>query len=117
MQLLLELSKLKEEQTERQNGKLESDRRLNSALEEERLSMNDLQWYRSIKSELAKSKIPVQDISKLVNVILGFKIFNYDPMEIHKEISKRRSLSEENYILQGENVILKQIQTGIYESI
>ncbi|CAN5529879.1 hypothetical protein BH18THE2_BH18THE2_34180 [soil metagenome] len=57
------------------------------ALEDHKITRQQLKWYSGIKEELVKYGIPVEDVSQLANVIENVRALGYDPVQIRNEIS------------------------------
>jgi DNA-binding transcriptional MerR regulator len=64
----------------------------NAALDNERMTADDLKWYSGIRAELRDYHIPVDDLSLFVNIIRNIKRYGYDPMEVISEFSNLKNL-------------------------
>jgi DNA repair exonuclease SbcCD ATPase subunit len=68
---------------------------LDIALNDEKMTTAKLKWYSDIKEELAKHGIPVDDISKLANVINGIRQQGFDANKVMDEFSNLNMLRTE----------------------
>jgi hypothetical protein len=93
-----EIQILEEKVKKLRKEKSDSERLCNSALEESRITKEDLKWYSDIKEELEKRYgIPVDDISKLgVIVNQVSQLFGYDASKVVYALSNLESLKEEH---------------------
>ena len=64
----------------------------NAALDNERMTADDLKWYSGIRAELRDYHIPVDDLSLIANIIRNIKRYGYDPMEVISEFSNLKNL-------------------------
>ena len=64
----------------------------NAALDNERMTADDLKWYSGIRAELRDYHIPVDDLSLFVNIIRNIKRYGYDPKEVISEFSNLKNL-------------------------
>ena len=68
---------------------------LDIALHDEKMTTAKLKWYSDIKEELAKHGIPVDDISKLANVINSIRQQGFDANKVIDEFSNLNMLRTE----------------------
>jgi hypothetical protein len=73
---------------------------LDIALHDEKVTTATLKWYSDIKEELTKHGIPVDDISKLANVISGIRQQGFDANKVIDEFSNLNMLRTECKIYQ-----------------
>jgi hypothetical protein len=74
-------------------GKIsELETRHYNALEEQKITADNLKWYSGLKEELGKLGIPVEDISKFLGVVKGIREYSYDPTKVIAEFSNLESL-------------------------
>jgi FtsZ-binding cell division protein ZapB len=63
------------------------------ALEEMRLTKEELSWYLSLKAELGKYGIPVDDVSKLAKIVNGIRHYKYDVQQLVEVFSDLQLLN------------------------
>ena len=91
-----EIQILEEKVKKLQKEKSDSERLCNSALEESRITKENLKWYYDIKEELEKRYgIPVDDISQLGAIVDQVsQLFDYDASKVVYALSNLESLKE-----------------------
>jgi len=93
-----EIQIMEEKVKKLQKEKSDSELLCNSALEEYRITKENLKWYSDIKEELEKRYgIPVDDISKLASIVnqVG-QLFGYDASKVVYALSNLESLKAEH---------------------
>jgi prefoldin subunit 5 len=65
------------------------------ALEEEKITADNLKWYSDLKAELGKNGISVEDISKLATIVKNIREYGYDPRKVIDEFSNLESARDE----------------------
>jgi hypothetical protein len=93
-----EIQILEEKVKKLQKEKSDSERLCNSALEESRITKENLKWYSDIKKELeTRYGIPVDDISKLGAIVNQVsQLFGYDASKVVDALSNLESLKAEH---------------------
>ena len=93
-----EIQILEEKVKKLQKEKSDSERLCNSALEESRITKENLKWYSDIKEELeTRYGIPVDDISKLGAIVDQVsQLFDYDASKVVYALSNLESLKAEH---------------------
>jgi hypothetical protein len=93
-----EIQIMEEKVKKLQKEKSDSERLCNSALEESRITKENLKWYSDIKEELEKRYgIPVDDISKLASIVNQVsQLFGYDASKVVYALSNLESLKAEH---------------------
>jgi DNA repair exonuclease SbcCD ATPase subunit len=89
-----EIQKLEDQKETLAKEKSVSEDLRNAALDNEKMTANDLKWYSDIREELKDYQIPVDDLSLFVNIISNIKRYGYDPKEIISEFSNLKNLEE-----------------------
>ena len=95
-----------------------------NALEDMKLTKEELSTYSSLKAELGKYGIVVDDVSKLAKIVNGIRHYNYDVQQLVREFSDLQLLKaqfkkyrEEVAALIQHLISLKQEQTSLYETL
>jgi len=65
----------------------EAKKRLDTALEEEAASKNEMNQFFIFNREIRKNRIPMEDLPKFVEMIMGIKLLGYDPKVILSKFS------------------------------
>jgi hypothetical protein len=87
-----EIQKLDDQIETLKKEKTVSEGLRNAALDNERMTADDLKWYSGIRAELRDYHIPVDNLSLFVNIIRNIKRYGYDPMEVISEFSNLKNL-------------------------
>ena len=108
-----EIQILEEKVKKLQKEKTDSERLCNSALEESRITKENLKWYSDIKKELeTRYGIPVDDISKLGAIVDQVShLFDYDASKVVYALSNLESLKAEHAKYQ---TLTQEVKTDYY---
>ena len=108
-----EIQVMEEKVKKLQKEKSDSERLCNSALEESRITKENLKWYSDIKEELVKRYgIPVDDISKLGAIVDQVsQLFDYDASKVVYALSNLESLKAEYAKFQ---TLTQEVKTDYY---
>src|SRR5206468_9421812 len=86
----IEKLRLQIEKLQQQKSDAESFR--NTALQEQRITNNELKSYSELRAELRKYLIPVDDISRFAKIVDNIRDFGYDAGKVIKEFADLESL-------------------------
>ena len=70
------------------------------ALQDEKMTSSGLKWYTSLREELRKYGIPIDDTSKFAKVINNIRDYGYDAGRVIKEFSELESLKTSRQYLE-----------------
>ena len=90
-----EIEKLNDEIVQLRLQKSEFEQLRDGALQDVKITNDKLNYYSTLKMELAKYGIPVDDISKLVSVVNGIRQLGYDVNRIVNQYCNLESVSNE----------------------
>jgi hypothetical protein len=65
-----------------------SEEHRDNAVENEKMTTDDLQWYSNLKTELNKYRIPIDDVSLFAKAVRGIRQYGYDVNKIIAEFSE-----------------------------
>ena len=63
------------------------ERRYHIALDDQKITEDNLKWFSDLKTELGKNGLSVDDVSQLVKVVRGIKQYGFNPEQVLNEFS------------------------------
>ena len=98
-----QIEDLKQEIQELSSERSASKKLRDDALQQQKTTASDIQWYSDLKAHLSKHMIPVHDVAKFAKTVEGIRKYGYDVNSVVSEFSNLEILKLKQNTLQ-ENV-------------